>query len=43
MAKVQTSKENGNGYLKKFILQFELLNTYHSNSSCKMSYTPKSS
>jgi len=26
--------------LRKIILQFELLSTYYSKSSCKMSYTP---
>jgi len=26
---------------EKAILQFELLNTYYSKKSCKMSYTPK--
>ena len=26
--------------VKKVSLQFELLNTYYSNSACKMSYTP---
>ena len=27
--------------MKKAILQFELLTTYYSKSSCKMSHTPK--
>ena len=41
VAKVLTLVQKAKKTAEKVILQFELLNTYYSKSSCKMSYTPK--
>jgi len=41
VAKVLTLVQKAKKTAEKVILQFELLNTYYSKLSCKMSYTPK--
>ena len=41
VAKVLTLVQKAKKTAEKVILQFELLNTYYSKSSYKMSYTPK--
>ena len=40
VAKVLTLVQKAKKTAEKVILQFELLNTYYSKLSCKMSYTP---
>ncbi|MBQ4023341.1 MAG: hypothetical protein II612_04985, partial [Prevotella sp.] len=40
-AKVLHIKQTAKNKATKVILQFELLSTNYSKSSCKMSYTPK--